>query len=132
MATTKQPNFAGEKMTLPTQKPQRPTLDAPRFSGLIIGGLILALILIAAGLFYWYTVMQQQVIPAAAPIRPTAESNNEPESTTAEAQTQSLSVMSTSDELPAIEADLESTDLDSLELELTQIDSELKASITTP
>jgi hypothetical protein len=131
METIKQPNLEGEKMKLPTQRPgSGGSEEAPRFSGAIIGGLIAALCIISAGLFYWFQIMQQTIAPAATPTRPTADMNNEPESTTAEAQAQSFSVMSTSDELTAIEADLESTDLTSLELELTQIDTELESSIS--
>lgn len=59
------------------------------------------------------------------PERPTKETNKEPESTNAYAQVESLKVMSPSDELSAIEADLKSTNLDSLTLELLIIESEL-------
>ena len=61
-------------------------------------------------------------------MRPTYETNKEPESTTAKAQVDTLGVMSTSDELGAIEADLESTSLTNLDTELIPIDQELEAS----
>ena len=59
----------------------------------------------------------------------TAEENNEPESTTADAQVQALETVSTSNEIEAIEADIESTDLDELDAELEAIDAELDAEI---
>jgi hypothetical protein len=94
---------------------------------LVIGLLAGALIIILALLFFWYKASQITPLPTPAPVRPTAQMNNEPESTTAEAETESFGAMSTSDELNAIEADLESTNLDSLERELIQIDTELNA-----
>ena len=96
-------------------------------TGPIIIFLIILLILILGGMYWWYVTKLQS--PAATQIieRPTAEQNNEPESTTAEAQAESLQVMSTSDELSAIEADLEGTNLDSLDAEITAVDSELNA-----
>lgn len=59
--------------------------------------------------------------------RPTPDMNKEPESPTAYAQVDSLKTMSTSDEIAAIEADLESTNLDSLFLETPAIEAELSA-----
>jgi hypothetical protein len=61
--------------------------------------------------------------------RPTAEENNEPESTTAEARTDLMGVVSTSDELDAIEADAKSTNLEDLTSEITPIETELDAAL---
>ncbi|USN87378.1 MAG: hypothetical protein H6779_03100 [Candidatus Nomurabacteria bacterium] len=87
------------------------------------------LILVMLGLVVaWYLstkptgVADIEIVPA----RPTAEVNKEPESATAYAQVQSFGVMSTSDELSAIEADLESTNLDALVSELNAIEAELE------
>ncbi len=97
--------------------------------GLVLGILGVALLFILVGLFLWYKSSQIVPAPEPVPTRPTPEMNNEPESTTAEAQVESLGAMSTSDELGAIEADLESTSLDSLESELIQIETELQAEL---
>jgi hypothetical protein len=101
----------------------------PERRSLVIGLLAGALILVLVGLFFWYKASQLPPAPVPAPVRPTAQMNNEPESTTAEAQTESFGAISTSDELNAIEADLESTNLDSLESELIQIETELNAQL---
>lgn len=95
--------------------------------GMTIVMLFVALVVILIGLVYWYQAMNKEVPAQEIPVRPTYETNNEPESTTAEAQVDSFGVMSTSDELGTIEADLESTNLDSLEAEMIQIEEELQA-----
>jgi hypothetical protein len=80
------------------------------------------------GLYIWSQMMlQQPVTTLPTPNRPTPAENNEPESTTAEARAQTLDVVSTSDELGAIEADLEATVLDDFATELNAIDAELEA-----
>lgn len=100
----------------------------PSHFGLIIGLLIVILTMILIGLYVWSQMMvSAPVNPPITPERPTAEENNEPESTTAEAQTEVLEVVSTSDEISLIEADLEATDLDSLDTELNAIEAELDA-----
>ncbi len=98
-------------------------------NGPVLFLLVVLLIGILGGMYYWFIVLQNQTSnPVAVPVRPTAEQNNEPESTTAEAQVEALNTVSTSDELNAIEADLESTSLDGLEAELQAIEAELEAS----
>jgi len=85
------------------------------------------LMIILGGLYYWHSLITNPTIaPTPTPERPTAETNKEPESTTAKAQTDSFGALSTSDEITAIEADLESTNLDTLELELNAIEAELE------
>jgi hypothetical protein len=128
-----QPTFEKSEMKLPTEQvlptDVQTTIHEPQHhKGLVIIILVGALLLLLVGLFLWYKAGQlPQAAPQPAPLRPTADMNNEPESTTAEAQTESFGAMSTSDELDAIEADLESTNLDSLESELIQIETELEA-----
>lgn len=122
-----QPNFEGEEMKnpTPTNNFNSPEDATAKTKGPFIILLFVALALILAGLFYWYKTASVIPPPIITPERPTAEMNKEPETTTATAQVDSFSAMSTSDELNALEADLESTNLDSLEAELLQIDAEL-------
>ena len=98
-----------------------------KFVAPIIIILFLILGIILGGLYYWYTISTKPIAIDLSPTRPTLETNKEPETPTATAQVDSLTVMSTSDEISAIEADLLSTDLDSLEMEINQIEAELEA-----
>lgn len=101
--------------------------DGPSYLGLVLAGLIVILVLLLAGLYLWSTTLNNIAPVETTPVtRPTTEENNEPESTKAEAEVETLEVLSTSDELGAIEADLESTDLDALDTELNAIDAELE------
>jgi len=127
----KEPHFEGEKMRMPSEPVstgiENKAEGETRGAFIII--MFIALIVILAGLFYWYYTSMQVPVIAPEPSRPTLETNKEPETTTATAQVESYAAMSTSDELSAIEADLESTNLDSLDTELNQIDTELQAAI---
>ncbi len=128
-----EPDFENEAMHVPTSRVTtlitQPT--TPRLlSAPIIILLFLILVAILAGFYYWYTlVMKDQVVPSIT-TRPTAEQNNEPESTTAEARTGLMDVVSTSDELEAIAADAQSTNLEDLTSEITPIETDLEAAIT--
>lgn len=122
-----QPNFENEKMKMPESNTSNTDVAVVENKGMTIIMLVVALVVILIGLFYWYNATHQEIMVQEVPTRPTYETNNEPESTTAEAQVDSFGVMSNSDELGTIEADLESTNLDSLETELTQIEAELQA-----
>ncbi len=126
-----EPNFEGEKMKMPTGNNQVGANEqtVQETKGVFIFGMIAALLVILMGLIYWYMTAQAPVEVAETPLRPTAEMNKEPETTTATAQVESFGAMSTSDELGAIEADLESTNLDGLDSELTQIDAELESTV---
>lgn len=100
-------------------------------NGPILMLLIVLLIAVLLGMFYWFTMLSKDsVITTPTSARPTAAQNNEPESATAEAQAEALGIVSTSDEIPAIEADVESTNLDSLESELDAIDAEIDGEVT--
>lgn len=123
------PNFKGEEMKMPQNaavtevtKPQSAT------NGPILVILAVLLLVVLGAMYYWFTLLNTAPVEIPEISRPTAEENNEPESTTAEAQTDTFEVVSTSDELTAIEADLESTNMDSLDAELQAIDTELDAS----
>lgn len=90
--------------------------------GVVLGVLILILALILGGLFLWGSMLadKENTLPAIE--------NNEPETPRAEADAQILETVSTSDELDAIGADLESTNLNSIDADLQAIDNEFEAS----
>lgn len=128
-----EPDLEGVEMKMPegTKAPADTSVPNNKpILGLIIVLLFLILLLILAGLYYWSTFMNQPMAADPAPMRPTAEQNQEPESTTARARTENLDVISTSNELDAIEADVESTNLDDLDAELSAIDAELDAAMS--
>lgn len=127
------PDFTGEEMKMPENIDTQPKLKQK--SSVINGPLLLILtvllVAILAGMYYWFSTLTSTPVAVTPTVeRPTVEENNEPESTTAEAQTEVLEVVSTSDEITAIEADIEATDLDSLDAELEAIDAELEAALT--
>lgn len=99
--------------------------DKSSHLGVILGVLIVVLMLILGGLYLWSASLQEQeqlpIVPNSQ--RPTAEMNNEPESNNAEADAQTLQTMSTSDEVGAIEADLGSTNLDTINSDMNAIDA---------
>lgn len=98
----------------------------PSHLGVTIGILITLLAMVFIGLYIWGQMMASETIPTGPTIqRPTAAENNEPESTTAEARTEVLNVVSTSDELSAIEADLEATMMGDIESDISAIEAEL-------
>ncbi len=128
-----EPNFEGLEMKMPKNGAlQAPDADAGSsiISGPLLLILALLLVLILGGMYYWFsTLTTTPALSTPEVARPTPEQNNEPESTTAEAQTDMMLVTSPSDELSAIEADLEATNLDSLDAELQNIETELEASL---
>lgn len=125
------PNFEGEEMKMPENsnfKTETTATESTVVSSPILIVLTVLLVIILGGMYYWFNAINSQtptVTPAAE--RPTAAENNEPESTTAEAQVETMQALSTSDEINAIEADLEATNLDSLTTELDAIDAEINA-----
>lgn len=130
--TTQVPNYDKEEMKMPEGSAMPDSQpESSVASGPVIFALAIVLLAILGGLYYWFSTLNTppvEVIPT--PIeRPSVEENNEPESTTAEAQTDTLDVVSTSDEINAIEADLEGTSLDALDAELEAIDAELESII---
>lgn len=95
--------------------------------GPILGVLIVVLIIILGGLYLWGSMLnetetQVQTVQRVIP-------NNEPETPRAEADRQIMDTTSSSNELDAIYADLESTNLSDLDGELNQIDAELNAAL---
>lgn len=97
--------------------------DTPHISRWLLGALIVVLLVILIGIIVWMRTIQ--TIPIAEPsiTRPTAAENNEPESTSAEAITETLQVMSPSTELSSIEADLNATLIDDLDGSFADIDA---------
>jgi hypothetical protein len=99
-------------------------------NGPILFLLVALLLAILGGMYHWFIVLKKDVPNiVSASLRPTDAENKEPESTTARAQTEAYGVVSTSDEVPAIEADVEGTNLDSLDSELDAIDNELDTAV---
>ncbi len=98
-------------------------------NGPILILLVVLLIAILGGMYRWFVILNNDVPTINAGLRPSAAENNEPESTTAEARVEAMGIVSNSDEIPAIEADIESTDLDSMESELDAIEAELDAAL---
>lgn len=121
------PDFSGEEMKMPENTDVQPEVveKTSPVNGPLLVGLAVTLIIILGGMYYWFSTMT--TTPAPAPTRPTQEQNNEPESTTAEAQVETMQAVSTSDEIAAIEADVEATNLESLDAELNAIDAEMEA-----
>ena len=129
---TQEPVISDTEMKMPEESfgPSGVQPEKTTHLGIILGVLIVLLVLILGGLYLWGTTLQGPVEkPEPAATRPTAEENNEPESTTADAQIQALETVSTSNEIEAIEADIESTNLDALDAELNAIDAELDAAL---
>ena len=109
-----------------TTEPELAQLELPSHFGLIIGVLITILAVIFIGLYTWsYLLHEEAIAPGPTIERPTAAENNEPESTTAEAKTEVLNIVSTSDELYAIEADLNATAIGDIEADLQAVEAEL-------
>jgi cytoskeletal protein RodZ len=121
-----EPNFDGEAMKIPEamQIPSEPTPSAGIMNGPILILLVAILLALLGGIYYWYTIVMSTPI-TATPTRPTADMNSEPESTTAEARTAATDVVSTSDDLDAIGADIESTKLEDIDEGFAAIESEL-------
>lgn len=126
------PNFEGEEMKMPENVTAQ-EVSVEKSSSIInaplLFTLIVLLLVILSGMYYWFGTLEQPQEVAPVVERPTAEENNEPESTTAEAQTETILTTSPSDEITAIEADIESTELESLDAELNAIDAEIEAAL---
>ena len=132
--TAQAPDLSNEEMKMPENMGTHIVQKAPSntpVNGIIIAVLAVLLILILGGMYYWFSQLTEQASTLNAPAieRPSAQENNEPESTTAEAAVETQQALSTSDEITAIEADIAATDLDGLDSELNAIDAELNAAI---
>jgi hypothetical protein len=111
-------------MNNPTQDTDRirsePFVPAPSWSGPLFGMAILLAATTAGGL-YLASRMNQEAPAAPSPLRV----NNEPETVRANADVSILESMSPSDEPTFIQADLDSTRLESIDADLQAIDAEL-------
>ena len=125
------PDFEGEKMKMPENSEPLVTTteESSVVNGVLLTIITLLLLAILGGLYYWFIIMNTTVPAPVVTERPTAEQNTEPESTTARAQTDTMLTTSPSDEINAIEADIEATNLESLDMELQAIEAELEAAL---
>lgn len=128
--TTHEPDFEGEVMKVPKsmQANSEPTTQNSLVNGPILILLFAILVALLGGIYYWYTILMKEPV-AATPLRPTAEMNNEPESTTVEARTAASEVVSTSDELDSLQADIESVNFDDLDDGFNALESELNGAV---
>jgi hypothetical protein len=99
--------------------------------GPILGIMLLMLALILGGLYLWGAQLAKtdRIMDKVDELERVPFQNNEPETPRAAADAQILETVSPSDELTAIEADLESTSLSSLTDGLTEAESELNAAL---
>ncbi len=97
-------------------------LRAALTRGIAIGLLITILAVLLSGLYLWNALLPEKG-PEPSPF--VVPSNKEPETPRADADIQILHTVSNSDEIASIEADLESTNLDSLDKELDLIENDL-------
>jgi hypothetical protein len=124
-----EPLVSEDELIIPGEEP---VTTNPNLLAIIIGVLVVVLVAIFGGLYLWGSLISQEVAePAPTAVRPTAEENNEPESTTAEAEVETAAALSPSDSLSAIAADLENTDLDGLTTELNAIEAEFESAAVT-
>ena len=130
--TTQEPIISDTEMKMPEEQFGATATPSDRSAhlGIILGILIVLLIIILGGLYMWGSTLGNTQAPDILPYqRPTAEENNEPESTNAEADIETFQALSNSTEINAIQADIESTNLDELDTELNAIDAELDAAL---
>ena len=91
--------------------------------GAILGLILIVLVCILAGFYLWGARISND-LQGGTVVAPTIV-NNEPETPRAQVDAQILGTVSSSDALEAIEADVLSTNFDSLDAELNQTEREL-------
>lgn len=124
------PTFDPSELKLPDGTEPLPANRNERTIVLVLVLLVAALLLILGGLFLWYqAAFSPEVVIEPSEERFVPDMPNEPEMPNAMADIQKLNTVSSSDDLGAIEADLLSTDLETLESEVTSIESELDAAM---
>lgn len=108
--------------TTPPSHTSQVLAHTSRVRAAIIGTLVIVLVLLLCALYLWGALLSS---PTPEPVPFQAPPNHEPETPRADADIQILKTVSSSDEIAAIEADLNSTNLDSLDQELDLIDRDL-------
>ncbi len=116
-------NGGGVKMESYTPVP--PVQSHHAHLGPILGVIVIVLVLIFVGLNLWGGLLSKEI----ETVIPEPIVNNEPETPRAVADTQILGTLSPSDDLSAIEADVSSTNFDSLETDITAIDVEFNTEL---
>lgn len=89
--------------------------------GVILGVLIVALVLILGGLYLWSVTLQTQTPPPTV-ATPNTQKNEQPQQATS---TQDANALSTSDEIQAIDTDLQKTDVASITSEIPAIEARM-------
>ena len=99
------------------EEPMGKTPQAPQEKavGPIVGAVIIVVVLVLGGLYFWGQKIAQEGAPQTAD-----EILEAPDETL-----ESLEQQGTSDEIPDIEADLNATNLEELDVELRDIEGEL-------
>lgn len=127
--------FPDEEMKMPEEqfgeenaKPNTPYL------GIVLGILILILLAVLGGLYMWSKVLLQdskhQPIPSISDeVQQTVPESTEPVNDAQQVDEEVLPPLSTSDEIGALEADLDNTNLDEIDAELESIEAELDAAL---
>ena len=120
--------FSKDELRMPKEPLASASLSTHSYTGMILGSLVFVLMLILGGLYLWNKQLQENAKQVIAPTsaRPTATLNNEPESTNAEADVETITAMSNSDEIDAIDADLGSTLIQEPTTDTNSIDAEIK------
>ncbi len=102
--------------------------EAPSYTGIVLGVLIVLLAIVLGGLYMWSQTFTAETNPTQTFVQSTTEQNDKPENTDAETNVSTPQPSNNSDELSAIENDLDNTNFDSLDAEMTSIEAELEAS----
>jgi len=121
-------NFDGAEMKMPTNAEVQPE-PSKLINGPLLLMLTVLLVMVLTAMYMWFSTMTNDASVQQTSDRPTALENNEPESTTAEAQTDTMLTTSSSDEISAIQADIAATNLDNLDTEMIAIEAQMDASL---
>lgn len=127
-----EPNFEGEEMKIPegvveTEAPVVPSKSILNTTLIVL--LTAVLIAIFAGLGYWYTLVMNTPLTDTTIEEPTTPETVQDETPSEETTNTKNNNLSNSDEIEAIEADINNTELEELDRELDQIDAELEAEL---
>lgn len=94
-------------------------------AGPVLAVLVLLLLLVFGGLYIWGRMLQTEIPQPESPLPP----NNEPETPRSQADVQILDTVSSSDDLGAIESDLQSTNFGDIDTDLEIIGNELDTAL---